>query len=287
MAIFGKLAYEEGATVGTLVTVRLGLAAVVLWAVVAAGGGLRAARALRRRHVAAALALGAGGYSLQAGAYFAALHRIDASLVSLLVYTYPAIVALAAVALRRERADGARTAALAAASGGIALVALGAGAGAFDPLGAGLALAAALVYSGYILAGEGLSARVAPLTLTALVCTGAAVTLAVASLALGDLRPGVVTPAGWGWLAALAVISTAAAISLFLAGLRRVRATRAALLSTVEPVVTLGLAFAVFGERLDPAQQLGAMLVLAGVMLLQLPARRPLVRPVPALPEEP
>ena len=66
-----------------------------------------------------------------------------------------------------------------------------------------------------------------PRVLSALVCTGAAVTLTLGSALLGELRPGELTAAGWGWLACLAVVSTVAAISLFFAGLRRVGPTTA------------------------------------------------------------
>src|SRR3954462_2093832 len=164
MAIFGKLAYGEGATVGTLLAVRFGLAAAVFWLLVLAGGGAREVRALPRRDVGIALALGACGYALQAGCYFAALTRIDASLLSLMLYTYPALVAAgaaagwgrrgggrgrvgAAVALGRERIDGRRIAALALASGGLVCVVAGAGTGAIDPAGAALGLLAACVYT--------------------------------------------------------------------------------------------------------------------------------------------
>src|SRR4051812_27508584 len=92
MAIFGKLAYDEGATVGTLLAVRFALAAALFWALVLASGELRS---LGRRDVATGLAMGGCGYALQAGCYFAALQRIDASLLSLLVFTFPAIVAAA------------------------------------------------------------------------------------------------------------------------------------------------------------------------------------------------
>ena len=137
MAIFGKLAYDEGATVGTLLAVRFALAAALFWALVLADGAARELRALGRRDVGLALALGACGYAAQAGCYFAALERIDASLLSLLLYTFPAMVAVAAIALGRERADSRRLGALGLASGGLVLVLAGAGAGALDPLGHG------------------------------------------------------------------------------------------------------------------------------------------------------
>lgn len=311
MAVFGKLAYGEGATVGTLLAVRFTLAAALFWAGAAAaraaararrarGAGARApdgagglgaagparavsardvvarrlgaarpalaagpARAVAARDVVAGLALGACGYALQAGAYFAALERIDASVLSLLIYTFPAIVAAAAIALGRERADRRRIAALIVASGGIALIVAGAGAGALDPLGAALALTAAITYSAYILISDGIARRVRPRALAALVCTGAAAVLIAGSAALGDLRLGELTAAGWGWLACLAAISTVGAISLFFAGLERVGPTSASILATVEPLVTVLLAFVVFSETLTSIQLGGGALVLA------------------------
>lgn len=263
MAIFGKLAFGEGATVGTLLAIRFALAAALFWAIVAARGAR-----IGRRDVAAGLALGGCGYALQAGCYFAALERIDASLLSLLLYTFPALVAAGAVALGRERMDAGRLAALAFASGGIALVVAGAGTGDLEPIGAALGLGAAVVYSTYILVSDGIVARMRPDVLTALVCTGAAVPLGVGSMLLGELRPGELTAAGWGWIAALAVVSTVAAISLFFAGLRRVGPTTASILATVEPLVTVLLAFLVFGERLAALQLTGGALVLAAVLAI-------------------
>jgi drug/metabolite transporter (DMT)-like permease len=278
MAIFGKLAYGEGATVGTLLAVRFALAAAVFWVLVLAGGGAHEVRALRGRDLAIGLAMGACGYSLQAGCYFTALERIDASLLSLLLYTFPAIVAVAAVALGRDRLDGRRVTALGLAFGGLVLVMAGAGAGALDPLGAALGLGAALVYSTYILVSDGVVERVRPQVLSALVCTGAAACLTIGAGLLGEFRPGALTVAGWGWLASLGIVSSVAAISLFFAGLRRVGPTAASILATVEPLVTVLLAFLVFGETLGPLQIAGGTLVLTAVVVLQLPATKVIQR---------
>jgi drug/metabolite transporter (DMT)-like permease len=185
-----------------------------------------------------------------------------------MLYTFPAMVAVAAIVLGRERADATRFAALALASVGLVLVLANARAGALDPLGAGLALGAALIYTTYILVSQGVAGRIGPTLLSALVCSGAAVTLTAVSALLGDLRPGEVTVAGWGWLAGIAVVSTVAAVSLFFAGLKRVGPTTASILSTVEPVVTVALAFLVFGELLGSLQLVGGALVLAAVIVL-------------------
>ncbi len=274
MGIFGKLAYDEGSTVGTLLSVRFTVAAVLLWILTVCTGALPRLPAMRRRDVAGAFALGAIGYGAQAGAYFAALDRLDASLLSLLVYTYPLIVTVAAIALGRDRANRRTAVALALASIGLVLVLAGAAAGALDPVGTALGLAAALTYSTYILVSTGLSERAGPLALSTLVCTGAACSLTLGACISGDLDLGAVSVAGFASLGGLALVSTVTGICLFFAGLRRVGPSAASILSTLEPVVAVALACAVFGESLGPAQLAGGALILLAVLVVRAPQRR-------------
>ena len=115
--------------------------------------------------------------------------------------------------------------------------------------------------------------EVDPFALALLVLTGATATFAVAGVVTGSLDFALPAEA-WLWLVLLALVSTVVAVSAFFAGLRRVGPSEAAILSTFEPVVTVVLAFFVLGERLTPPQLAGGALVLAAVILLQLPARR-------------
>jgi drug/metabolite transporter (DMT)-like permease len=124
---------------------------------------------------------------------------------------------------------------------------------------------------------------VGPLVLSALVCTGAAVSLTLGGTALGEVQAGAVTAAGFGWLGALALVSTVAAIVLFFAGLARVGPTTASILSTAEPMTAVLLAFLVFGESLGVAQLAGGTLVLGGVLIL---SARPAARLMPTTKEE-
>ena len=269
MAIFGKLAYDEGVDVWALLLVRFALAATVLGVV----AGLRGAmRRLGRRAVVAGLLMGAVGYATQAGLYFAALERMDASVLSLLLYTYPAFVTVAAVVLGRERATRRRILALAIASAGTALVLAGAGTGALDPLGTAMALGASVAYTAYILTGARVGADVPPLALAALVTAGATGTFAILAVATGGPALGFGAE-GWAWLAAIALVSTAGAIIAFFAGMARVGPSTAAILSTLEPPVTVGLAALAFGEALTAVQLIGGALVLATVVVLNAPAR--------------
>ena len=253
MAIFGKLAYDEGIGVGDLLLVRFALAAAALLAVAGAAGALRG---LPRRGVLAGLGMGAIGYATQSGLFFNALDRMDASLLALILYVYPALVLVAAVALGRERASIRRVVALVVALSGTALVLAGAASGSVDALAAAMGLGAALAYTVYILTGDRVGAGVQPVALAALVCTGATCTFAVASLFRGGPDLGFAA-AGWLWIGAIALVSTVAA----------------SILSTLEPVVTVALAAAVFGESLGAVQLVGGALVLSAVVVMQWPAR--------------
>jgi drug/metabolite transporter (DMT)-like permease len=218
------------------------------------------------------LGLGAVGYSLQSGLYFAAIQRLDVSLVALILYTYPAFVTVAALVLGRAAFSLRTFAALAVASVGHVHLLLAAGTGAFDHGGALHALAASLKYTTYILNSDRIIGTIDPFALAALVLVGATASFAVTGVATGslDLR---LSGEAWLWLILIALVSTVVAVSAFFAGLRRVGPSEAAILSTAEPVVTVALAFVALGERLAPAQLLGGALVLGAVVLLQLRPR--------------
>jgi drug/metabolite transporter (DMT)-like permease len=282
MAIFGKLAYDAGVSPGALLLVRFGLAAVLLGIVLLVRPGLRRAAPGHHRGAGAgrpgmtwgrvlaiAVGLGAIGYATQASMFFAALQLMDASLLALLLYTYPVMVTVVAVLLGRDRLTARRGAALVAASGGTLLVLLGAGGVSFHPLGALLAFASAVTYTAYILVADTVVHRLSPVVLSALVMTGAAGTLGGRAVLTGDTD---VTFGwrGWFWVACIAVVSTVVAMLAFFAGLERTGASTAAIMSTFEPVVTAALATLILGEALTAVQLAGGILVLSSVAVLQL-----------------
>ena len=269
MAIFGKLAYEAGVSPSVLLLVRFGLAAAALGVLLLLRPGLRAAPARPgRRVLLIAVGLGAIGYAAQASLYFAALRLMDAAPLSLILYTYPVLVTVAAALLGRERLTPARCAALAAASGGTLLVLLGAGGAGFKSLGALLAFAAAITYTVYILVADTVVHQVPPVVLSASVMAGAAGTFGLRTALTGGLGLGF-RPAGWFWLMCIALVSTVLAMLAFFAGLKRTGPSTAAILSTFEPVITTALAALALGESLSGAQIAGGVLVLVSVVVLQ------------------
>lgn len=275
MAIFARRAYADGIDTATLLALRFGIAAVAMVAIAAARG----VRWPRGHDLALVVALGAIGYAGQAASFFSALTLAPVGLVALLLYLHPAIVAVLAAWRLRERLSPVRVAALALALGGSALT-IGpalAGAGDAAPAGIAFALLAATIYAVYIVAGTRVARRVDAVAMSAVVIASAAAVFAAVALARGPVLP--VTPGGWGAVAAIALVSTVAAITLFFAGLARVGATRAATLSTVEPVVTVALAALLLGERLTTWQLAGGAMILVAVAAF---ARAGARTPVPA-----
>ncbi|PWR04998.1 transporter [Micromonospora acroterricola] len=281
MAIFGKLAYDAGVSPGALLLVRFSLAAVLLGTVLLVRPRLRRAEPRSHQHepagqpaggrvrlLATAIGLGAVGYAAQASLFFSALELMDASLLSLMLYTYPVLVTVAAVVLGRDRLTPGRSAALVTASAGTLLVLLGAGGVSFHPLGALLAFGAAITYTVYILVADTVVHRLPPVVLSTLVMTGAAGTLGVRALVTGGVELDFALP-GWFWLACIAVVSTVVAMLAFFAGLKRTGPSTAAILSTFEPVVTTALAALTLGESLSAVQLAGGVLVLSSVAVLQ------------------
>lgn len=148
LAIFAKSAFDAGLDPLTLLFVRFTACAVVFGLLVGMRTDLRT-DLLRAgtRAIALGFALGAVGYAAQAGVFFAALERIDASLLALLLYTYPAWVILGAFVLGLERPTRRRLTALAIAWTGLGILLAGAASGRVDAVGVALGVMTALVYA--------------------------------------------------------------------------------------------------------------------------------------------
>lgn len=77
------------------------------------------------------------------------------------------------------------------------------------------------------------------------------------------------TPTTWVLLLLLATTSTVFPIFFLNAGIQKVGAARAAILGTVEPILTVILATLLLGERMQPIQLVGGAFILFSIILLQ------------------
>jgi drug/metabolite transporter (DMT)-like permease len=266
LPILGKVAYAAGVRVLPLLAWRYVIAAALI-AILDRGPR----PPLRER--ARLWAIGSV-FVFNSIAYFRALEDIPASVTALVLYTYPVIVALLAALVGVEPLTWRALLATLVAFAGCALTAGGAPAGAALSLsGVAWALAAALVYASYIVLssrfGSGVPARVLALHLA----QAAAVICVAFALADGGLALPV-DPRGLLAVAGIGVVSTVVAMTTFLAGMALIGPTRASVLSSLEVIVTLILAFLFLGERLGPWQWAGAAFILGAVAFQSLAALR-------------
>ena len=260
LPVFARRAYADGVDPRTLLLLRFTLAAATGWAIVLA----RRAPLPRGRGLAILAGMGAVGYAGQSFSYFTALTMASVGLVALLLYTFPAIVALLSWLVLRHPLTPLQVAALGMAIAGSALTIGRAGDG--TPLGIGLGLLAALIYSVYILVGARLPPGVSPVAATAVVTSAAGAVYGAAALAGGVRLPA--TPAGWWAVGAVALVGTVIAIGLFLAGLQRLGAVRASIYSTLEPAFSVALGAALLGEPVTAPRLAGGALILGAVVTL-------------------
>jgi drug/metabolite transporter (DMT)-like permease len=264
LAIFAKLAYASGLGTEQTLAFRFLLAAIgmLLLAVVIGQNPLR----LNRNQLVTLLALGGLVYTGQSLTYFVALRSLPASLVVLIAYIYPSLVVVAGWLFLRRSVSKWHWIALAASFAGVAMLV---GGTRFEfSWAVVLAIASPTIYTGYILIGERVMTSVPAVAASAVIMSGAALAFCL----LAALNHELALPrnaSGWAVGIGIALFPTMLAISLFMAGLPRVGAARAALLSTVEPVITVLLAVVLLGDRLSAAQVGGGVLVLLAVIVVQ------------------
>ncbi|MCW2824165.1 MAG: EamA family transporter [Aeromicrobium sp.] len=264
MAIFGVWAQDDGTSTPALILVRFTLASAVLVAVMRA----RRVPLPPVRQVLPVAAMGGIGYVGQSYCYFLALEHAQASLVALLLYLFPAFVAILAAVFLRERIGLVTCVALVVALSGTALV-VGGGSG--RPLGIALGIGAAVIYSVYITVGSVVTRGIDTIAVTTIVCVAAAVVCGVVVAVLGVSGHPAAFPAsasGWASLVAIAGFCTVVAIIAFFAGLPLLGPTSTSVLSTLEPVVTVVLATWLLSESLTGVQAVGGALVLGAVVWL-------------------
>jgi len=259
LAIFGRYAYEDGIDIFTALFIRFGVSAVFMTLILI----LRKEHFPRGRLLATLIGMGALGYVGQSFLYLSSIKYASAGLIALLLYLYPMFVFILSVIFLREKVTAVKVVALVLSLVGAALT--------VDPdggqlIGVLMIIAAALIYSVYIVVGSNVTKQVTTFQSSTVIFMSAGAVYGVLTFANGIHLP----QSNTGWLAMLGMIifSTIIPITTFLAGLEIVGPTNAAMLSTLEPVVTVLLAAWLFGERLMPVTLLGGMLILVAVIVL-------------------
>lgn len=236
---------------------------------------LRRARALRpggRLRALIALGVVQGAHWLL---FFEAVKLGSVAIAVLTFYTAPLVLAVLAPAFLAERLSRVALVALVPGAAGIALIALTGGEGGGSVSGWALAagLGSAVTYAVLVILSKRLLvAQVEPLTVAFWDCFIGALAVAPALLVAGRVLPE--SGREWGAALLLGVVFTGLSTLVYAGLLRHVTAQAAGILTFLEPVAAVLLAWALLGEHLGAATVAGGVLVvLAGVIVVVLEPR--------------
>jgi drug/metabolite transporter (DMT)-like permease len=259
--ILGKMAYAVGATPFTLVSVRTVIAALFLWAVFVIFW--RRAIAISWRGLIGCISVGAfnGFGSLL---YYTSLSRLDASRAALLNTLYPLWVVLFLFAAGQPLTL-LTLVRLALSMLGVYFLAQ-AGPGELDWLGVTLMIASAATYGWHLVLGQWVLADVPARPAALYIVTTMACVVGLARAL--QARPIEMLPLnGWYAIVALGLTTALSRLAMF-SGLQRLGGVETSLVSLLELLVSLLLAFLLLGERLTPGQWLGGVLLALSLILM-------------------
>lgn len=276
-AVLIKLAYAYSHQLDaiTLMVLRMAISlpfflAVALWPV---NNSTKAEDAQRLNRLDWLMIFGLGilGYYVASLLDFAGLQYISAGLERLILFLYPTFVVLFTAAIQRRAINRHQAVALGLSYAGMILVfvdnmAVMTSSGLL--LGASLILCSAIAFAFFLMGSGMMVKRIGSTRFTAYSMT-------VACLATGlhfVIQHGVELlnlPESVYWLALImAIFSTVLPAFLMNAGIRRIGAGSASIISSIGPIGTLALAFLLLGETLTIAQLAGTALVLIGVYVV-------------------
>lgn len=222
---------------------------------------------LPRAEVIRLLPLGAAMVLAQS-TYYLTISLADVATAIFLQYTAPALVMAYGIALHMERLATVQAISLSGALGGAYLLVVGPGGLAVAPAALATGIASALGFAAWVLIGRSRARTTGSweMLLYAL-GTGAVLWSLVVPPWQAYLQP--YSVADWGMIAFIVVAATLVPFGLFLYGLRFIDSRTASLTATIEPVVASVAAAVFIGEALTGRGMIGAAIILASVILLQ------------------
>ncbi len=213
------------------------------------------------------------------GFFLFGLAQSTASHAALLYALTPVVVFLLARRFLHE-GDAAKLAGIAAAFLGVALIVGDRGLAREMSVMRGdlFMLIAVFSWSLYTVGSKGLLRRYDPMTLTTWALVAGTVMSLPAALIPGAIPPlRSLTLPVWGGIAYLAIGTSVIAYPLWLYALRHLEASKVAITTNAQPVMTSILSWLIFGDRFGPAFFVGAALILFGVTWVETRKGAPVV----------
>lgn len=275
---FARIAYDAGSTPLTVITTRFFLAST-MFALVCVLFGLPLT--VPRKYWGA-IARTALAWFVGAVGYLSSVHFIPVGLAALTFFTFPMLVAVLMALSERRGLSAREFLPLLAAFAGLAL-ALGPSLENLSLVGVGLALMGACGSAGQFFCSRNVVRDNDVRTVLVFVNFGGGMLALTLLLATGAWSLPAGTEAAtlaWGWTGfTFATCAYVLAVFLMYGSIRNAGPARSAMLFNLEPLISIGAAALLLGERLSPVQLVGAALVIGA--LVAATTRR---RPAPAVP---
>ncbi len=249
--------------------VRFAIASVLLVPLVRhiEGAGPLPPGALRRLIV-----LGVVGNTLYQLGFMSGLARTSASNSALILASMPSLVALLAAGLGFEPARPRVIGGVLVATTGVVLVVLarGIGFGQGELAGDLLTMGAVVCWAGYTLGLRSIPPGITPLRVTMVTTVAGAPGLILAGVPeMVRMEWGEVGLAGWAALAYATLFSLVLAYLIWNRSVQMVGPSRTVVYMCLTPLIAVAGAAVMLGERPRPLQAVGAVLILAGVLLVR------------------
>jgi len=229
---------------------------------------------LPRRDLLYTFVLGTLGVAASNYFYYLAIQKTNVATAIILQYTAPVWVLLYMVARGRQKPSLQRVSAVGLALVGIVLAVgiFAAGGWRIDPLGLVAAMLASFSFAFYNIGGHSILARYDRWKVL-LYTLASAVAFWILLNQPWKIAAVHYNSAQWLFLLVFAITSVLLPFAFYFSGLQHLDATRAIVASCLEPVFSIVIAAVFLGELMGPLQALGIVLVLAAIVLVQMPEK--------------
>ena len=264
MPILAKLSYRGGANTYSTLFLRFLFAAIMLFYYLRTKG---ISMKLTKKQLILILIIGVFGFTLTTSSLYMSYNYISIGMASMIFYIYPSIVTILAYVVYKEKIYFRKIISLIISLIGIYIL-IDKGSVSFNIKGIILAGIAAVLYSLYVLGASHKEFKnINSYVLTFYISCASSIVMFIAAKTTNNFD---IHISFYALVAILliAFISTVVALMAFLEGVRLIGPSKASILSTIEPIVSLILGIIILGEPISSRIIIGSIMIVLSVVIL-------------------
>ena len=263
MPVFAKIAYENGSNNYTVLALRFIFSSLVLFVYMKIK---KVSMKISKSEFKCIFLITIFGYIVCSLSYFTSFEYITVGLSTMILYTHPALVVIFSALIYRDKLSIKKVASILITTLGIYLLVDFKGSE-FNLYGISLAIISSVTYCIYIIGlGSKALKNVNSMVITFYVCILSSIVVS----SFGMINDQIIWSQNIITISCsvlLAMISTLLAMLTFVQGAKLVGASRAAIISTFEPIVSLVLAIILFNEVITISLVIGSTLIMISIMI--------------------